>query len=58
MKAAAPVMLSPVEEDVLSALANLGCQRPAAEVAVRKALASGTPQEFEQLFRKALDLVR
>jgi len=58
VKAAAPVMLSPVEEDVLSALANLGCQRPAAEVAVRKALASGTPQEFEQLFRKALDLVR
>ena len=58
VKAVAPVMLSPVEEDVLSALANLGCQRPAAEAALRKALSTGTPQEFEQLFRRALELVR
>jgi holliday junction DNA helicase RuvA len=49
---------SDLEHDVLSALVNLGCQRGAAEVAVRKAQASGTPQEFEPLFRKALELVR
>jgi holliday junction DNA helicase RuvA len=52
------VLLSPVEEDVISALGNLGSQRPAAEAAVRKALSTGTPAEFEPLFRKALELVR
>ncbi len=46
------------EYDVLSALINLGCQRPAAETAIRKALAGGAPESFEPLFRKALDLVR
>ena len=54
----AAVLLTPLEEDVISALGNLGCQRPAAETAVRKALATGTPAEFEVLFRKALELVR
>jgi Holliday junction DNA helicase RuvA len=54
----AVVLLSPLEEDVISALLNLGSQRPAAEVAVRKALSTGTPAEFEPLFRKALELVR
>lgn len=54
----AVVLLSPLEEDVISALANLGSQRPAAEAAVRKALSTGTPAEFEPLFRKALELVR
>ena len=34
-------MLTAVEHDVLSALANLGCKRPAAEKAVRKALPKG-----------------
>ncbi|HKW99386.1 MAG TPA: Holliday junction branch migration protein RuvA [Bryobacteraceae bacterium] len=53
----APAM-SEVEQDVLSALLNLGCARPAAEQAVRKAKASGTPAEFEPLFRRALELVR
>jgi holliday junction DNA helicase RuvA len=57
-KTAVSVAITPIEEDVLSALANLGCQRPAAEIAVRKALASGTPAEFEPLFRKSLELVR
>jgi Holliday junction DNA helicase RuvA len=50
--------LSAVEQDVLSALLNLGCQRAAAETAVRKARAAGAGAEFEPLFRKALELVR
>ncbi len=50
--------LSVLDEDVLSALLNLGCARPAAEVAVRKARAAGAPDSFEPLFRKALELVR
>jgi Holliday junction DNA helicase RuvA len=49
---------SRLDEDVLSALLNLGCSRPAAEAAVRKARAGGTPEEFEPLFRKALELAR
>lgn len=49
--------LSAVEDDVLSALLNLGCARPAAEAAVKKARASGL-EAFEPLFRKALELVR
>jgi len=53
--------LSPVEEDVLSALLNLGCGRPQAEAAVRKAK-TGAPaalaMDFEPLFRRALELVR
>ena len=53
----APVM-SEVDQDVLSALLNLGCARPAAEQAVRKAKAGGTPAQFEPLFRRALELVR
>jgi Holliday junction DNA helicase RuvA len=50
--------LSTLDQDVLSALLNLGCQRPAAEAAVRKAKADGAPSEFEPLFRKSLALVR
>jgi len=50
--------LSSVEQDVLSALLNLGCTRAVAEKAVRKAKASGTPEEFELLFRKAMEHVR
>jgi Holliday junction DNA helicase RuvA len=50
--------LSPVDQDVLSALLNLGCGRPQAEAAVRKAKAAGGPAEFEPLFRRALELVR
>ena len=51
-------VLSAVDQDVLSALLNLGCNRAAAEAAVRKAKASGAPAEFEPLFRKSLELVR
>jgi Holliday junction DNA helicase RuvA len=53
--------LSPVDQDVLSALLNLGCARPQAEAAVRKAKAKaggGGMMEFEPLFRRALELVR
>ena len=49
--AASPV--SPIEEDVLSALVNLGYQRPAAERALAK-VAAGSRQSFETLFRGAL----
>ena len=54
---AAPA-LSPIDQDVLSALLNLGCARPQAEGAVRRAKAAGGPAEFEPLFRRALELVR
>jgi len=54
-----PDALSPVDQDVLSALLNLGCARPQAEAAVRKAKAGGGGMmEFEPLFRRALELVR
>ncbi len=54
----AEAALSAVGQDVLSALTNLGCARPAAEAAIRKARASGVPEEFETLFRRAMELVR
>jgi len=54
---AAPALGS-IEQDVMSALLNLGCARPAAETAVRKARAAGVAVEFEPLFRRALELVR
>ena len=50
--------LSAIEHDVLSALLNLGCQRAAAEAAVRKAKAAEPGSAFEPLFRKSLELVR
>jgi len=51
--------LDTVDQDVLSALLNLGCARPAAEAAVRKAKSTMTgPTLFEPLFRRALELVR
>lgn len=53
-----PVLLSEMEHDVLSALVNLGCQRSAAETAIRKAAAAGAGGDFETLFRKSLELVR
>jgi Holliday junction DNA helicase RuvA len=50
--------LTAIDQDVLSALLNLGCTRPAAEAAVRKAKAALGAAEFEPLFRRALELVR
>jgi Holliday junction DNA helicase RuvA len=58
---AADGALTPVEQDVLSALLNLGCARPQAEAALKKVKA-GAPasvlMDFEPLFRRALELVR
>ena len=49
--------LSTLDQDVLSALMNLGCAPAAAETAVRQAKLGGAA-DFEPLFRRALDLVR
>ncbi|HWQ54771.1 MAG TPA: Holliday junction branch migration protein RuvA [Bryobacteraceae bacterium] len=62
-EAAPAAALSAIDQDVLSALLNLGCARPAAETAVKKAKAAAAaagsaPSEFEPLFRRALELVR
>lgn len=52
--ASAPV--SPMEEDVLSALTNLGYQRPLAEKAVAT-VTKGAAKEFDAMFREALALL-
>lgn len=49
---------SPEEEDVISALVNMGSPRANAETALQKAKAQGAGDEFEALFRKALTLLR
>src|SRR6267154_3767476 len=46
--------LNPTEEDVLSALLNLGYQRPAAEKALAAAANDGDRKSFDQLFRFVL----
>ncbi len=58
--AAAPeaASFSALDQDVLSALINLGCNRANAEAAVRKAKAKGPVDGFEQFFRRALELIR
>lgn len=48
---------SGIEQDVISALLNLGCTRQAAEAAVRQAKASGAKDDFESIFRAALEKV-
>lgn len=55
----APAMppTSPVEEDVLSALTNLGYQRPLAEKAVASVARTGSAKEFDAMFRAALALL-
>jgi Holliday junction DNA helicase RuvA len=50
---ATPAM-SPIEEDVLSALMNLGYQRAAAEKALAAVSKSGKTAPFDALFREAL----
>lgn len=57
--AAAPAaaQTSPLEEDVLSALVNLGYQRPAAERALERAAKNGQGESFEKLFRETLALL-
>jgi Holliday junction DNA helicase RuvA len=49
---------SATEEDVISALANFGATRAAAEAAVTKARSATESNEFDALFRRALKLVR
>jgi Holliday junction DNA helicase RuvA len=50
---AAATAVSPVEEDVISALINLGYQRPLAEKALGR-VGTGAGESFDGLFRKAL----
>jgi Holliday junction DNA helicase RuvA len=50
---AVPTMTA-MEEDVLSALTNLGYQRPAAERALAQAAKNGKEESFEVLFRNTL----
>jgi holliday junction DNA helicase RuvA len=47
-------LLSPVEEDVLSALVNLGYQRPAAEKALASIAKNGNNAPFDAMFREVL----
>lgn len=47
-------LASPVEEDVISALVNLGYQRAAADKALLAARRGKSPQSFDALFREAL----
>ena len=61
--AVAPVQTSvrgPVVDDVLSALVNLGYQRPAAEKAIQQAVAKDAAlgADFDGLFRAALKVIR
>jgi Holliday junction DNA helicase RuvA len=58
IKGPAGAAFSTLEQDAVSALVNLGCQPPAAETAVRKAVAETGGEDFEKLFRRALELVR
>lgn len=50
--------LTALEQDVVSALQNLGCSRAAAEDAVAKVRDRGAEQSFEPLFRAALARIR
>jgi holliday junction DNA helicase RuvA len=50
---AVPAM-NPTEEDVLSALVNLGYQRPLAERALASAAKNGKSGSFDAMFREAL----
>ena len=45
---------TPIEEDVLSALLNLGYQRAAAEKAFQRAVTKNKAGIFDVLFREAL----
>jgi Holliday junction DNA helicase RuvA len=53
---AVPAMNS-MEEDVLSALVNLGYQRPAAEKALAGAVKNGNSGTFDAMFRQTLALL-
>jgi len=51
-------MLSDIDIDLISALVNLGSPRAAAEAAVRKARLTVAGENFEQLFRQAMEFIR
>ena len=53
-EAQAVAMHSAAEEDVISALTNLGYQRAAAEKAVERSVASAGRDNFDAMFRTAL----
>ena len=54
-----PARVGGMEEDVISALVNLGYQRPSAEQAVKRALERiGDHANFEQLFRQTMSLLQ
>ena len=57
---AQPSVQGPAVDDVLSALVNLGYQRPAAEKAVENAIAKdkSLAADFDALFRGALKVIR
>ncbi len=48
---------SAIEDDVLSALVNLGYQRPAAERALERSTKMGSGESFETMFREALGVL-
>jgi Holliday junction DNA helicase RuvA len=50
--------LTPLEQDVLSALLNLGSPRASAEAALAKLKKEDAPEDFEPMFRRALELLR
>jgi holliday junction DNA helicase RuvA len=56
-EAAAPIAPASPKDDLLSALANLGYSRPEVERAVDRALAADGAGRFEDLLRRALQLV-
>ncbi len=56
--APAPSPTAALEQDVVSAMSNLGCTADAARKAVEAARKEGAPAEFEPLFRRALELMR
>jgi Holliday junction resolvasome RuvABC DNA-binding subunit len=49
---------SDTEEDVISALMNFGANRASSEGAVNKARSASESNDFDELFRRALKLVR
>ena len=54
-----PAPASRMEEDVVSALVNLGYQRPAAEQAVKRSIGrAGESGSFEKLFRQTMALLQ
>jgi holliday junction DNA helicase RuvA len=56
--AAQVARVTPIEEDVLSALLNLGYQQAAAEKAVAKGRDAGKKESFDALFRESLAQLR